>query len=325
VGYTVIEKYQALNSAPLQRNEEEKVVRTARAIRSLNPNATLFLYWAIDLLRAPWYDFAINFDKSPALEVRNADGTLCTHISTDHGGPYPFHVPDYGQQSAINTFVNGVVEMMSIKDANGMPLFDGLWMDGYRDPGSQWPHTLIPNASSATQSAWMKGVSTVGPALASAFPSSIRLINGGSDPVNTWSGYNGVCIEFFSPSDSNIAYLQRVSGKYFVEAHNYNFGGSIATFNATIAAYLIGVNEGSYLGMGAAWDTCEDMLQWLERDEWNKPLGAPDGPASRSLVSTGGSIWTRTFGGNRTRVRINTGNLATCIVWADNSTTGCEV
>jgi hypothetical protein len=68
--FTVIEKYQALESPPSRMGGELKVIEAALAIRAINPNSTNIFYFAIDYAR-DWYDLGRWFDAHQALEVHN--------------------------------------------------------------------------------------------------------------------------------------------------------------------------------------------------------------------------------------------------------------
>lgn len=310
-GFTVIEKYQALLSPPAFSGEEARAVAAARAIRRANPNATVLYYAAVDLART-WYEWARALDAAPACEAHNADGSLVAHASTDHGLDAVFHVPDYATECGRAAFLNSTAAV--VEEA----LFDGVFVDGYRDP-SAWAAHIIPNASAAAQAAWLAGAATLGPRLAQLLGGSVRLVNGGANPQRDWPGFNGVSIEFFYPSDSDIEFLMSAAvqpGVDIIEVHNYAF--SDANYNETIAAYLIGASRGAFLGIGAAWDTCEDWIEYRQRPEFSRPLGgAPDGPATHT-----GGVWRRTFGDGATSVELSTAKLTSCIRWADGSTTG---
>ena len=314
-GFTVLEKYQAL--AGDFADEEQKAVVAAQAIRAINPNAAVLYYAAVDLART-WYSWSRTLDARPECEAHNADGSLVAHPSTDHGFDAVFHVPDYATECGRAAFLNSTAAVVGTYDPTGK-LFDGVFIDGYRDP-SAWAAHIIPNATAAEQAAWLAGAATLGPALAALIgESTVRLVNGGSNPQRDWPGSNGVSIEFFYPADSDIEFLIAAAtqaGVKYVEVHNYAF--SDENYNQTIAAYLIGVSEGAYLGIGAAWDTCIDWLQYHARPEFSRPLGGPpDGPAKRV-----GSAWTRSFGGGATTVWLNTSSSLACVRWADGNMTG---
>jgi hypothetical protein len=314
-GFTVIEKYQDLAGG--FSDEEQKAVAAAQAIRAVNPSAAVLYYAAVDLART-WYAWAVALDARPECEARNADGSLVAHPSSDHGFDAVFHVPDYATKCGRAAFLNSTAAVVGTDDPSGN-LFDGVFIDGYRDPGA-WAAHIIPNASAAEQAAWLAGAASLGPALAALIgESTVRLVNGGDNPQRDWPGSNGVSIEFFYPADSDIEFLISAAaqaGVKWIEVHNYAF--SDENYNETIAAYLVGVSEGAYLGIGAAWDTCVDWLQYHARPEFSRPLGGPpDGPAKHV-----GGVWTRSFGGSATTVWLNTSSNLACVRWADGSTTG---
>ena len=175
----------------------------------------------------------------------------------------------------------------------------GVFIDGYRD-ASGWAAGLIPQATPAEQEAWLAGALLLGPALATALGNeTIRFINPGQT-YSSFPGYSANSIEFFKPTDSNIAFLQSLIGLFpTIEVHAY-VGADLAAFNRTLAAYLIGAGPGAYLGMGAEWAQCEDWL--IPHWEYAEALGPPD-----SLGVLSGGVWTRTFAGGATRVSLSTG------------------
>ena len=243
--FTVLEKYQDL--AGDFAREEEKAAAAGRAIRALNPEAAIIYYAAVDLART-WYSWAQALDAQPQFEAHNADGSLVAHPSTDHGFDAVFHVPDYATEGGRLAFLNSTARVVAAD-----PAWDGVFVDGYRDPGS-WASHIIPNSSAAAQSAWLAGAATLGPRLAQLLgPAAVMLVNGGTNPQRDWPGFNGVSIEFFYPSDADIEFLisaSKQAGVKWIEVHNYAF--SDANYNETVAGYLVGVEEGAYLGIGAA-------------------------------------------------------------------------
>ena len=117
-----------------------------------------------------------------------------------------------------------------------------------------------------------------------------------------------------------------------------SFGGkphdNPSGWNATLAAFLIGANEGSYFGFstktpqtgeyfcGGPYPTWASGMGWSE--DYTRPLGPPDGPASLSEEG----VYTRNFGGNATRVMLQLrgkdGADSLCeISWADGHRTQC--
>lgn len=104
-------------------------------------------------------------------------------------------------------------------------------------------------------------------------------------------------------------------------------------WNATLAAFLIGANEGSYFGFstktpqvgeyfcGGPYPTWATGMGWSE--DYARPLGTPDGPATLSDEG----VYTRSFGGNATRVTLQLqggqAGVMCEIRWADGHLTTC--
>lgn len=320
--FTVIEKYQCLECAPVGTGAEQKQNEAAMAVRRVNPNATMILYFAVDYARR-WFNLGNWFDAHPSAEVHNADGSLATVSSEGN----TWHIFDFAVPQAQQAWVWDIANTVWTTDpVSGTRLWDGVFIDGYRGAAG-WPSQLIPNATPAEQAAWIAGVNATGAMMAAALNGdgsvndTIRLINPGSSMGEFGHGgaaYNAVSIEFFTPTAGSIAQLQQLGadGMLLTEVHGY-IGGNVTLFNLSLAAYLAGVEPGQYFGAGAEWSACDDWL--IPHPEYAKPLGVPDGPA---VVSGGGAVFTRSFGGNATRVTIDTGKQTSCIWWADGTTTG---
>jgi hypothetical protein len=338
-GFAVLEKYQALLQPPVRAGGEIKVIEAARQVRALNPNATLIFYYAVDYART-WYDLGRWFDQHSDLEVHNADKRRANHTDSDGGAPNTWGIFDWAQPAARSAWIDRIASVVSTADANGNNLFDGecsepragerrhcaaapppcptlththlprahprpppppgIFIDGYRS-ASGWASGLIPLATPAEQSAWLAGASLLGPALAQALGNdTIRFINPGQ-VFAQYPGYSANSIEFFQPDDANIAFLQSLIGQFpTIEVHAY-IGSDLGKFNLTLAAYLIGVGQGAYLGTGAQWALCDDWL--LPHWEYAEALGAPDGLGVQS-----GGVWRRSFGGGKTTVTLDTGS-----------------
>jgi len=296
--FTVIEKYQALLQPPVRAGGELKVIEAARAVRLASPNATLIFYYAVDYART-WYDLGRWFDEHPELEVHDADGRRANHSDSDGGAPNLWGIFNWAMPQAQDAWVDRIASVVSTSDQNGNNLFDGIFIDGYRS-ASSWATGLIPNATLSEQAAWLAGAKQLGPALASALGNdTIRFINPGQTYAQ-YSGYSGNSIEFFTPSDSDIIFLQSIVGVFpTIEVHAY-IGADLALFNLTLAAYLIGVGPGAYFGTGAEWASCDDWL--IPHAEFSEALGAPDGPGVKA-----GGVWTRSFASGATTVALDTG------------------
>jgi len=255
--FTVIEKYQGLKSPPLYTGGEIKVIEAARAVRSINPNATMIFYFAVDYTRT-WYDLGRWFDEHPYLQVHDADGWRANHTeNSDNWGIF-----DWSQEEARSAWVDKLASVVSSSDDNGNNIFDGVFIDGYRSAES-WAPGLIPKATQEEQTAWLAGAKLLGPALSDALGNdTIRFINPGQ-VFNEFPGYSANSIEFFGPDDNDIQFLQSLIGTFpTIEVHSY-IGPDIANFNLTFAAYLIGVGPGAYFGAGAEWDMCDDWRECL--------------------------------------------------------------
>lgn len=307
--FSVIEKYACLSCAPAGHGGEAKVLAAARQIRAVNPDASVFFYFAVDYTRN-WYALGDWFDAHPALEVHNADGTLATVKSEGN----TWHVFDFAQPAALEAWVSAVAA-----EVRALP-FDGLFIDGYRSEGG-WAHGLIPGATSAEQAAWLRGAwNGTGTGLATALPGTIRIPNGNPQAAPP-PGFNANSIEFFRPGAASVAQLEALAGQ-FVEVHAY-IGNDAALFNTTLATYLLGAQEQQFFGAGNTWNTCESWLVPSQRADYARPLGAPLGAAV-----TSGSRISRSFSsGTAVELTVDAagGAVSSCITWADGARTGACV
>ena len=94
-----------------------------------------------------------------------------------------------------------------------------------------------------------------------------------------------------------------------------------AIFNSSLESFLLGAGAGDGYGIGFGYDCATGgWLQWSS--VLNKPLGPPAGPATNKS-----NIWRRSFAAGVTVYTNATpgaegARLATCITWADATTTG---
>ena len=314
--FTVIEKYQALLQAPIRTGGEIKVINAARAVREVNPNATMIFYFAVDYTRE-WYDLGRWFDQHSYLQVHDIHGQRINHTDSDGGALNTWGIFDWSQEESRTAWIQRIATVVSTSDIYGNNLFDGVFIDGYRDEQS-WTNQLIPNASSEEKTAWLDGSKLLGPSLAEALgDDTIRFINPGQ-VYSSFPGYSANSIEFFSPDDNDIKFLQSLIDQFkTIEVHAY-IGSNLALFNTTFAAYLIGVGEGAYFGAGSQWEQCDDWL--IPHFEYSEILGTPDG---LGVSTNNNGIWTRTFNGGKTSVMLNTNNKTSCIRWGmSGRTTG---
>ena len=78
-----------------------------------------------------------------------------------------------------------------------------------------------------------------------------------------------------------------------------------------IATFLIGAEKYAYLGCGHWQATGDDTSPLTWRAEYDKPLGAPNGPAKYS-----NGVWTRAFASG-TEVTFDTKTNKGTIKWAE--------
>ena len=301
--WTVIEKFQCVECAPVGRGGEAKVLAAAAQIRARNPNSAIFFYFSAVLARR-WYALGEYFDAHPALEVHNADGSLAN--STPISENSTWHIFGHNEPTATRAWVDDVAQTVAKGD------LQGVFIDGYRDP-STWASQRIPLANASTQAAWVDAAwNETGPGLAAALPAAaIRISNGASESP---PGFNALSIEFFTPTNVSIAQLEALRGT-FVEVHAYA-GANSTLFALSLTAFLLGAQEGHYFGAGDTWDTCDSWMVAPQLADYARPLGA---------AVTAGPRVTRAFATGTTAALVVDARgkgVAACVRWADGAMTG---
>ena len=109
--------------------------------------------------------------------------------------------------------------------------------------------------------------------------------------VATQSYVIAVQIEFFEASNSNIqSLLLGAEVGQVMQAHVPVGVSCTSDLTDYIAAFLIGAGEYAYFGCGNWNAEGDDTKPLTWRPEYNKPLGAPKGPAQYNA-----GLWTRSF------------------------------
>eukprot|EP00935_MAST-01C_sp_MAST-1C-sp1_P001262 g1262.t1 len=132
-------------------------------------------------------------------------------------------------------------------------------------------------------------------------------------------------IERGGDGSGDIQKMQQYAG-HIIEYHAQYADRTVATFNASLAAFLVGAGPNAFFGAGGGWggpgpDGC---ASWLEdRAEYHKALGEPLGDGKEDPPG----VFTRAFKSgthvkHQPQVGMNGKEHASCIWWADGTTTG---
>ena len=160
--------------------------------------------------------------------------------------------------------------------------------DGCFCDSSQWVNaTFTPRLSPAKEKAWSEGLLNLTREVQEALGDDNLLIG----KVANQSYVKAVQIEFFEASNSSIQSLQLgVTVGQVMQAHAPISVSCTSDLTDYIAAFLIGAGEYCYFGCGN-WNSIGDDTEPLTwRPEYDKPPGAPRGPAKYNA-----GIWTRSF------------------------------
>ena len=147
--------------------------------------------------------------------------------------------------------------------------------------------TFYPNPPESEMKAWDGGLLNLTREVQKALGNDNLLIG----KVLNQSYVKGVQIEFFRPNNDSINELMLgVSVGQVVQAHVPVFVPCSSDLTDYIAAFLIGAGEYSYFNCGNWNATGSDTTPLTWRPEYDKPLGAPKGPAEYNS-----GVWTRSF------------------------------
>jgi hypothetical protein len=211
-----------------------------------------------------------------------------------------------------------------VTDAVATGHVDGAFIDGNR---GGWSSGILGPTPKAVQDAWRAGLNASHRELVRRLGASKTTISNYATP-EAMAVVSGGMMERGGDIEHIQAFVRRWPGQ-LLDFHAQYADRSIATFNSSLAAFLVGMGTYSYFGVGGGWDgdgpsACST---WLRRyPEYDKPLGEP---LADGVQSNG--VWTRSFASG-THVWVNEsfnprhtppgGPGRACIWWADGTTTG---
>ena len=266
-------------------------------------------------------EWELHLDAQPGSPLQNT-----TEYEVDDAGAshtYYFRAYDFSVPAAQDAWVARVAAFV----ANSSGAINGAFIDGNR---GGWHSGILSGTSPAHAAAWAAGLREAHVKLATALaPHAGTLISNYFTP-DAEEVCEGGMMERGGAGLNDVTNLQYYANRTcglgktpcLVDYHaQYAEVVNSETFNATLAAFLAGAGEYAYYGRGGGWggngaSACDTWLEWPA--EFDKPLGAPAGPAA--LVAAG--TFTRSFASG-TKVFINTTKRGGhCIWWSDGSTTG---
>ena len=283
-----IEKFQSYQVQGI--DDEDDMVAVMKAVKKINPNVATYFYMNSYKDRPEMTRMARELEQHQDWFLRNEDGIK---VKNNGQGYYVFDLskPDVRQWWQDTC-------LRAIKDADG----DGC----YCDSSDQRPVKFTPPLSDAIFEKFEKGLLDLTRDVQSALGDDKLLIG----KVSNQSFVKSVQIEFFHPNNDSINELMLgVTNGKVMQAHvpvQVDCTGDLTNY---LAAFLIGAGDYSYFGCGK-WNTIRDdktAMTW--KPEYDKPLGAPRGPA---IYNNG--VWKREFAKGTSVMFDTTSNTGT-IQW----------
>ena len=270
-------------------DDEDEMVLAMKAIKALNPKISTYFYMNSHKDRPEMTRMARELDEHPEYALCDENGVK---VKNNQG----FYVFDLSKLEVRKWWLN--ICLNATKYANG----DGCFCDSSQRINT----TFTPHLSASKEKAWNEGLLNLTHEVQEALGDNNLLIG----KVANQSYVKAVQIEGFRASNNSIqSLLLGAQVGQVMQAHVPV--GVLCTSDLTdyITAFLIGAGEYAYFGCGG-WNTKGDdtkPLTW--RPEYDKPLGAPKGPAQYN-----NGVWTRSFASG-TEVTFNTKGNKGSIKW----------
>ena len=283
-----IEKFQSYQVQGI--DDEDDMVAVMKAVKKINPNVATYFYMNSNKDIPELTRTARQFEQHPDWFLRNEDGIKVK----DSQGLYVFDLTNpVVRQWWQDTCINATIV------TNG----DGC----YCDSSQQRPFLkFTPPLSNAIFEKFEKGLLDLTRDVQRALGDDKLLIG----KVSNQSFVKSVQMEYFQPNNDSINELMLgVTNGKVMQAHvpvQVDCTGDLTNY---LAAFLIGAGDYSYFGCGM-WRTMgDDKTAMTWKPEYDKPLGAPRGPA---IYNNG--VWKREFAKGTSVMFDTTSNTGT-IQW----------
>ena len=268
-------------------DDEDDMMRVMKMVKDVNPNAATYFYMPSFKVHPQMSKMTRELDQHPDWYLRDSNGTKVKNRQ----GYYAFDVSNPDLRQWWKNFCLNALEV-----TNG----DGC----YSDSSHRYNTTFKPPLSPEKEKAWGDGLLELSKEVQEALGDDRLLIG----KVANQSYVKAIQIEYFYARNSSIVELMlAVEVGQVVQAHvpiTQNCRDDITNFEA---AFLIGAGKFSYFGCGG-WSTPNnDTNAFIWRPEYDKPLGAPNGPATYK-----NGVWRREFSHGTTvefDTSTNTGNI----------------
>ena len=271
-------------------DDEDEMVLAMKAIKAVNPKITTYFYMNSHKDRPEMTRMARELDANPDYALQDDNGV---RVKNSQG----FYVFDLSKVEVRKWWLN--ICLNATKYANG----DGCFCDSSQRINA----TFTPPVSEIKEKAWNEGLISLTREVQEALGDDNLLIG----KVANQSYVKAVQIEGFRASNNSIqALLLGAEVGQVMQAHiPAPCTGDLTNY---MAAFLIGAGQYAYFGCGH-WNAAGDdttPLTW--HPEYDKPLGAPKGPAKYKA-----GIWTRSFASG-TDVMFDTKTNKGTIKWGPN-------
>jgi len=309
----VIEKGHAVEIEP--NNVEAHMIREFRRIHDVNPSAVLLAYLNGFIICPRYYAASQEFIEHPGWAMRDSKGDLVLknnrHLQYDLSNP---DVRDWW--------------LKMVKVFADEPVIDGIFVDAIvqveRQPEKKrkaWGDAKYEAMLEGARDILTRSINILGPKRHLIFNGIFVNPSWWDHDGLAWNDYStGMMSEFFAHADKeagslNVERLAReieitgilarqgkmvlVKGWPSPELHFQNKNHEKLSeeekrkimrdgLEFSLAAFLIGAEEGTYFGYSWGWRAEHGWFEW--QPEFDKPLGPPKGPAVRA-----GNTWRREF------------------------------
>lgn len=299
-----VEKGQGLNSTNksyASQYAEEKILESLKRVKEINSSITTILYLN-SILDWTMYQIHEIMLQHPEWWLHDENGNV-VRIQGDHTFPQPAEgmlVFDH-QQSAVQSFWTSACLNWTYTG-----YVDGCFADRPAEIVFKG-YNLTDDQTKAFAAGHAKTLLSVQREL-NMTHKSVLISNG-------WyaEGIMAVQLESFAANNGSIKLLQKYAQKgIIVQAHaGYGADGEdnhCEDITNSLAAFLIGAGKYSYFGCARGWYIEPDWIKW--HDEYDKPLGIPDGDA---VLKDG--VYFRSFSSG-THVLFDTKTNTGTIQWA---------
>ena len=271
-------------------DDEDAMVLFLRAVKKANPNTTTYYYFNSFKDKPALSRTARQFEAHPNWALRDKNGIPVKNS----GKNYVFDVSQVEvRQWLLNICLNGT------DSAGG----DGCFCDSSQHTSDQHFH---PPVSPQKMKTWGEGLLNLTREVQDALGNERLLI--GKVPDQPY--VKAAQIEFFHPNNDSINNLtEGVRNGKVMQAHMALGAPCEGDITDYLAAFLVAVGKYSYYGCGIWSTTGNDSSSFFWHPEYDKPLGAPLGPATYT-----GRVWKRQFASG-TKVTFDTSNNKGTIEW----------